>query len=54
MKNRVVKNLATSFCKASEENLDGKLKKSSRKDGKEGKPDEVGANSQKGKKKKSN
>jgi hypothetical protein len=32
MKNKVVKNLATSFCKVSEENLDGKLKKSSRKE----------------------
>jgi hypothetical protein len=36
MKNRIVKNLATSFCKVSEENLDGKLKKSSKKDGKKG------------------
>jgi hypothetical protein len=54
MKNRVVKNLATSFCKVFEENLDGKLKKSSKKDGKEGKPDGVGVNSQKGKKKKAN
>jgi hypothetical protein len=53
-KNKVVKNLATSFCKVSEENLDGKLKKSSRKEGKEGKLDEGGATSQKGKKKKSN
>jgi hypothetical protein len=51
---KVVKNLATSFCKVPEVNLDEKLKKSSRKEGKDGKPDEVGANSQKGKKKKAN
>jgi hypothetical protein len=54
MKNRIVKNLATSFCKVSEENLDGKLKKSSKKDGKERNPEEVGVNPHKGKKKKSN
>jgi hypothetical protein len=53
-KNNIVKNLATSFCKVSSDNLDNKLKRQSKKGNKEKEAGDVGVKSQQGKKKKSN
>jgi hypothetical protein len=53
-KNNIVKNLATSFCKVSSDNLDSKLKRQSEKGNKEKYAGDVGVKTQQGKKKKSN